>query len=152
MQLPQAVHANVAGVQNGIVSAALPEAVQRFLRRHIRSVGELEVLLLLARDPSRWWSAEAVNQELRASSISARQYLQELVVGYLVERRGVAQDSVFKFRPADEGIADVVRATAQLFKYRMPALVDCIYGHGAPPASQPSYMRRSDPGPFDRRR
>jgi hypothetical protein len=109
----------VLGAHGELLSAALPEPVERLVRRYIHSVGELEVLLLLARDPARWWSADAINQELRASMVSARRHLKELIADQLVERRGSDTDSeaLFSFRAADPATTDAVRMVAQLFKY-----------------------------------
>ncbi len=109
-------------------------------------MGELEVLLLLARDPARWWSAEAVNQELRASIVSAHRHLKELIGEQLVERRGSDNDTLFRFGAMDSATTDAVRMVAQLFKYRMPALVDLIYGRGAaaPVAGDAPFPRRRD--------
>jgi hypothetical protein len=135
------------GAHGGLLSAALPEPVERFVRRYIHSVGELEVLLLLARAPARWWSADAINQELRASIVSARRHLKELIADQLIERRGSDTDSdaLFSLRAADPATTDTVRMVAQLFKYRMPALIDLIYG---PSAAEPV----SGYAPFPRRR
>ncbi len=137
----------VLGAHGELLSAALPEPVERLVRRYIQSVGELEVLLLLARDPARWWSADAINQELRASMVSARRHLKEHIADQLVERRGSDTDSeaLFSFRAADPATTDAVRMVAQLFKYRMPALIDLIYGQSA---AEPV----SGDAPFPRRR
>jgi len=122
-------------------------------------MGELEVLLLLARDPERWWSADAVNQELRASIVSARRHLKELIADQLVERRGSDNEALFRFHAADPATTDAVRMVAQLFKYRMPALVDVIYGQSAaaPVSASAPFPRRSGAsahrsGHVDRRR
>ena len=39
----------------------------QLIRAHIASVWALEVILALRRDPDRWWSAEALSAELRAT-------------------------------------------------------------------------------------
>src|SRR5688572_27525821 len=46
------------------VTAGIPEDVRRFLLQCIDSVEQLEVLLLLHRDPGKVWSTEAVAQAL----------------------------------------------------------------------------------------
>jgi hypothetical protein len=140
------------------VSAALPEIAERFVRRHIRSIGELEVLVLLARDPQRWWSADAVNDELRASVESSRQHLRNLVTAYLVEHKGFGKDAVFRFCANDPATAHVVHLLAQLLKYRLPALIQLIYEPAySPVVREPDRVHGGQHGPstggrFDRRR
>jgi hypothetical protein len=47
----------------------LSQDVKRFIRNHIRTVWDLELLLLLQRDPSRAWRAGELVRELRASTL-----------------------------------------------------------------------------------
>jgi hypothetical protein len=51
------------------------EDVQDFIRANLRSVWELELLLLMSRQRTRAWSAEALNRELRSSVSLVRQIL-----------------------------------------------------------------------------
>src|SRR5688500_14439079 len=76
--------------------ASIPKDVQRFLRRYISSIGQLEVFLLLSGNPERWWSCDAVADELRASHVAARQALHQLVSAYLVEFEGVGPTARFR--------------------------------------------------------
>ena len=45
----------------------LPEDVERFIRKHVRSVWALEILLLIYRNRERSWTAHELNRELRSS-------------------------------------------------------------------------------------
>ena len=129
----------------------LPASAQRFVRRYITSIGQLEVFLLLAINPERWWTSDAVADELRTSTLSARRALRDLVSGYLVAFRGSGQDAVFRFSPADPAVASRVPLLSQLYRYRLTALVELIHGrravaHGS---SQPPYGRKRHSGARD---
>jgi hypothetical protein len=105
---------------------SLPADVQRFLKEHIGSVGELEVLLLLHRSPARYWTAEAVNEELRTSLQSAIECLIRLHGSALAEphedeRRG------YRLAPGLAGEDTLVGRLAQLFKERVSSVIDAIY-------------------------
>jgi hypothetical protein len=108
------------------MTQAVPEEVRRFVRARIRSVGELEVLLLLHRDPNRWWNADQVNSELRSSLQSALQCLDALLRAGLAEEKD--QDGrAFRFHRADAEAEAVVPQLAELFRDRMAAIVEIIY-------------------------
>jgi hypothetical protein len=109
-----------------VTESAIPEDVRAFLGARIRSVGELEVLLLLHRHPDRWWTADQVNRELRTSLQSALQCLDAMRHAALAEEKKDGERS-FRFRAADEDIARIVRVLRDLFRDRMASIVDIIY-------------------------
>jgi hypothetical protein len=100
--------------------------VQRFLKEHVRSVGELEVLLLLHRDPERWWTAEAVNEELRASLQAAKDGLAHLHSVGLAERGGRDAQN-FRLEGACADGDSVVGQLAELFKHNLSSVIEAIY-------------------------
>jgi hypothetical protein len=59
-------------------SGEIDEDVKNFLIQHIDSIGKLEVLLLLARNPNTEWTSQSVSQELRSSDFIAEKHLCEL--------------------------------------------------------------------------
>lgn len=59
-----------------------------FLRKHIRSVEQLEVLLLLTRDPARAWTPSELAAELRTTDLSVTQRLPLLEAGGLIAPAG----------------------------------------------------------------
>jgi hypothetical protein len=107
--------------------AGIPEAAQRFVRRYITSLGQLEVLLLLAGNPSRWWSCDAVADELRTSDVAARQALRQLVSTYLLEFRGAGPNASFRFQPEDGTARTLVPLLRQLYRHRLTALAAFIH-------------------------
>lgn len=45
----------------------LPEELERFIRKYVRSLSTLEILLLVHRTRGRSWTADEINRELRSS-------------------------------------------------------------------------------------
>lgn len=128
--------------------AGIPQAAERFLRRCIASVGQLEVFLLLARNPDRWWSCDDIADELRASPVAARQALQQLVSGYLLEFTGGGPAALFRFKPADPSVDELVPLLAQLHRHRLTALAAFIHDPDQAmerpvPAHELNYLRNA---------
>jgi hypothetical protein len=96
------------------------------LKEHIRSVAELEVLLLLHRQHEHWWTAEAVNEELRMSLQSAQDCLSHLHGAKLLER-SQDQPASFRLEPALAGGEAVIGQLAEHFKLRVSSVIDAIY-------------------------
>jgi hypothetical protein len=77
----------------------LPSAVKDFLARHIRSVEQLEVLLLLQSQPARSWTAPEVYEVVRSSLASISERLEDFcAAGFLVK----TQKEPATFRYAEE--------------------------------------------------
>jgi hypothetical protein len=66
------------------MSAGIPPTVLAFVDRHIRSIEQLEILLLLHRHRDREWTARSVSDELRSNPDSAGLRMDELVVDGLL--------------------------------------------------------------------
>jgi hypothetical protein len=64
----------------------LPPNLKDFISRFIHSVEQLEILLLVCKDPDRAWSAEAVYQEILSSQRSVERWLAELARQGLLDR------------------------------------------------------------------
>jgi predicted transcriptional regulator len=112
-----------------VTRPGLPETVRDFLSTHIRSMSELEVLLLLQRDPSRWWTAHQVNAELKSSLESASTHLEHLCLAGLLQQRKVAESAEQEYRfHADEAhLATIAQLATALSRGWVAAIVDAIY-------------------------
>lgn len=104
----------------------LPAPVRGFIGEHIRSIEQLEVLLLLLRKPDQWWSAEAVAGELRTSRLSAETRLEEMASHNLLDVR-TAESLLFRYHPATSALDVAVRETAQAYAERRVAVTTFIY-------------------------
>jgi hypothetical protein len=88
------------------MSALSPE-VDRFIRRHIRSVWDLELLLLLSRDPSRVWIAPELVRELRASILLVSDSLMTLKQASCIAEE---PSEHYRYQPASAEVEAQVQA------------------------------------------
>jgi hypothetical protein len=88
---------------------------------------QLEALLLLARDPERWWSARALSLELRAAPDASAAQLERLSERGLVVSQGAGPDMEFRFEPRDQGHVPIVAALREMHRDRFHSVVDMLY-------------------------
>jgi hypothetical protein len=104
----------------------LPEGVRRFIYRHIHSVEQLEILLLLHRNPGRAWSADAVARELRIASESGAERLEDMARDKLLVRQGVSPKE-YRYGPENMKLDDAVRGLAAEYVKRRVTVINSIY-------------------------
>ncbi len=109
-----------------VTADQLPAEVHLLLRTHIQTMLQLELLLLLHRDPSRWWTAEAANREHPSTVDATKQYLHALCQSRLLEC-GDEPEPLFRFAPARAQDAATVGVLASLFRTHYYSVVDAIY-------------------------
>jgi hypothetical protein len=83
------------------------EELQKFIRAALASLWELELLLAIARDRTRSWSADELNHELRAN--------RSLVAGILTKFTdlGIAKEENGRFR-CDPATPEIERGIGEL--------------------------------------
>jgi hypothetical protein len=101
----------------------ISEELQAFIRTHLRSVWELELLLLVSRDPVRSWSAEELNRELRSSLGLISQILSKLEHAGLVT---ATDDQKYRYQPRSAEIEQVVRQLEEAYAARPLTIVRAI--------------------------
>lgn len=84
--------------------------LERFLRLHVESFDELNVLLLVAAE-SRQWTSESLAQALKMTSAAAESALGQLVARALVAGPSTP-DGAYKYAPASVDIDLMVKALA----------------------------------------
>lgn len=102
----------------------LSQKLERFLRTSIRSVWELELLLLLRKAPSRAWSADELIRQLRASGLVINDALAALQRANLV---AAEEAGCFRYRPADAELAAVVDELAEAYANLPASIMDVIW-------------------------
>lgn len=102
----------------------LSQKLERFLRTSIRSVWELELLLLLRKEPSRAWSADELIRQLRASGLVINDALAALQRVDLVAPEEAGR---FRYRPASADLAAVVDELAQAYVNTPASIMDVIW-------------------------
>ncbi|HEX7084236.1 MAG TPA: hypothetical protein VF186_09000 [Gaiellaceae bacterium] len=125
-----------------MASAGIPEPVQRLIGRCIRSVEQLELLLLLRHDSARSWSPEEAARQLYTAPQSAELRLGELVRARLVERDGD------RYRYAADAATDtVVGDLERVYRTHRSRIIAMIFDK--PPAPVQAFadafrLRRDD--------
>ena len=108
-----------------MTSPGVPEAVRRFASRHLDGVEMMEVLLLLHRQPERWWTAETVAGELGTPRSSAERCLEALASGRFLDAR-LAHAVLFRFSPVDPELEEGVRQLAAAYAEQRFALISLV--------------------------
>lgn len=106
----------------------LPDDVRRLLQRHVQTVAELEILLLL-HAASRWWRPDEAARELRFAEESVRHLLAGLVAKGFLE----ASEGGYRFAPVDAARIDGTARLAAVYLERRVAVTTAI--HTQPPAA-----------------
>jgi len=107
---------------------SLPQPVRQLITERIDSVVQLEVLLLLARDAARVWSAHDVSQTLRIDENWAAGELSTLsgraLAGATAVEGGAA---AYRYAPGSADLDAAVQALAKSYADRRVAVVAFIF-------------------------
>jgi hypothetical protein len=103
----------------------VPEAVDRFLARYVQSIEYLEILLLLADQPDRRFTADEIAQAIYSVSGSATRRLDRMVADRLVESFDESPRS-YRFAPEDARLNGLVSQVAETYRERRVAVITLI--------------------------
>jgi len=103
----------------------LPADVRTFLTEQIRSLEQLEILLLLGQTPEKSWTPAEVYQVVRSSERSVGDTLETLRKQGLLrlENAGAA----YQFSPPNDQLKDTIGSVARLYVERRVKIVEAIY-------------------------
>lgn len=96
--------------------------LERFVRRHVRSVWAVELLLLLRRDRARGWMPAELVSELRASSGLVADILQNFLASGLV----ASEDDVYRYRTASPALATLCDELEAAYRERPVSVINMI--------------------------
>jgi hypothetical protein len=94
-----------------------------FIARHIASVEELEILLILQEQRDREWTAREINERLRSQEVSIKKWLDALVSS----RLAVRTETGFRFAPSTEELARHVAALVVAYRERRIKVIELIF-------------------------
>jgi hypothetical protein len=106
------------------VQSDLPPDVRDFITRHIVSVEELEILLLLQEGKERDWSPAEINARLRSQEVSIRKWLDALAALQLARRTVGGR---YQFAPASDRLATDAMALADAYRERRIKVIELIF-------------------------
>jgi len=107
----------------------IPTEVARFVEKHIRSLDQLEVLLLVSALPDREWTVEAVDAIVRSNPNAVSQWLEEFVQSGLLIRS--AEPPMYRYAPKSDELARSVAALGSTYKLCRHKVVELIYSRPA---------------------
>lgn len=112
--------------QEPMGSSGLPESVRTFILKHLHSVEQLEVLLLLYRNSEKEWNADSVNAALKTNAASAEARLNDLYQRKLLSRR--VDSRQFYYRCGDDPNARaVINQLGQFYKTHSVRIIELMY-------------------------
>jgi len=94
-----------------------------FIRLHFRSVWALEIMLLLRREPCRWWLVDDIVADLRASRTLVLANLEHFERGGLVIPDN---EQKYRFSPATAAAVELCDALAEAYRERPVAIINLI--------------------------
>jgi predicted transcriptional regulator len=106
-----------------VIEGGAPDGVLSFVDRHIESVEQLEILLLLA-SQERKWRASEIFQTIQSSQTSVEQRLESLVAAGLIAKD---EKGCFRFAPKDDDTRKLVKDLADAYKTRRVRIIEAIY-------------------------
>jgi DNA-binding MarR family transcriptional regulator len=105
------------------MSSDLPVDVKEFIGKHIHSVAQLEVLLMLRREPDRTWTLEQLTNGLYLQSQMVARLLTDIVQrGFAVQEQGS-----FRYQPANDEERQLIDRLAHMYQERRVAVITEIF-------------------------
>lgn len=104
----------------------IPEELLQFLRDHIDSVEQLEILILLCQKGDREWTADEMARELRSSPSSVAKRLEEFAAKKFIKATEPPPRS-YRYAPADESVRKRIAELSELYKVRRVTVIDTIF-------------------------
>lgn len=103
----------------------IPPAVQTFIRTHLSSVAQLEILLLLHGAPGRAHTPNAVAETLRIDPAWATAEMRRLKGAGLFDTED--DESAYCYRPATPDLAEAVDGLARVFTTHRVSVITTIF-------------------------
>ena len=105
---------------------ALPPNVQNFVTGHIRSIAQLELLLLLAENPARTMTVKDAAKELYTAEGMTLPLLESLrAIGLITVDQ--SPEPRYGYAPKTAELATVVADLAQAYRERRVTIINLIY-------------------------
>jgi hypothetical protein len=102
----------------------IPRGVSEFIAANIRSIEQVEILLLLRASPDQRWTPKEVYQRVLTNQMSIQQSLQKLTEQGLLRSTG---EDTYQFA-ADEEIQGILGELAVLYKEKPARFLFALYG------------------------
>jgi hypothetical protein len=114
----------------------LPAEVARFVAEHIDAAEQLDILLLLHREPEREWTARDVSQAIYTVPASATLRLEGLAASGFLASTG-SGDPCYRYAPRSEALGRQVDVLAEAYRADRVAVIKLIFSR--PPSPVQSF-------------
>jgi hypothetical protein len=114
-------------LQSLVAEEGIPELVREFIGRHVHSIEQLEILLLVANSGGRAWTATDVSSELRISPDSSESRLRQFVSDGLMRASGEGANTAFMFSPKGDRESHSVHLLGQCYRDRRVSIIELIF-------------------------
>lgn len=104
----------------------LSQAVRSFLREHIHSVADLDLLALVSGAPATLWTVPALDHALRSNEQSIVKRLTEFCRSGLVEKVEHSAEG-YRYRPQDQALEAAVAETVREYRTRPVLVIETIF-------------------------
>ncbi len=102
----------------------MPESVKDIIHRFIRSVADLEALLLVSSEPHRDWHPSEISHALYITGSAAEAQLTRLAVhGLLLP----GERGTYRYAPQDEGVRAAIAELAVVYEQWRVRVIEYIY-------------------------
>ena len=102
----------------------LPQSTRSFISRYVRSIEQLEILLLLAREPETLWSAAKVYDAILSTPASVQGWLTELVAQGLLEK--ITETASYRCS-SDADLRSQIALLAEIYRISPVRVIESIY-------------------------
>jgi hypothetical protein len=108
-------------------STSIPPRVRQFIADHIDSVMQLEMLLLVAAQPQRAWTAKDLADLLRIDPAWVDSQLRAMAAGGLVTEQADPPPPAFRFEPRSAELSQAVDELARTYADRRVTVIGLIF-------------------------
>ena len=108
---------------------SLPSDVAEFIREHITSLEQLEILLWLRRRATCGFTAAEVSRDLRTLESSALKRLSALVNRGLLERTGDSRTSTFRYQTLAPELDATLGRVDEAYATRRYSVIDLLFSN-----------------------
>jgi hypothetical protein len=106
---------------------ALPDPIEQFLSRHIGSVDQLDLLVLLFNSPQTEWSVAAASQVVHCPADKAQTALDRLAQQGLLAIVSAAPEPRYRYVPRDDPQHQTVAAMIAFYRERPVTVIRRVY-------------------------
>jgi hypothetical protein len=103
----------------------IPIEVRQFVARFLPSVAHLETFIVLQKDPTRWWTAAELAQDVRIGDATAADILEQFASANFLAVR-ISGDILYRFNPATHAIESTSSRCADWYIFERLTMIDLI--------------------------